>query len=91
MGLDDAKLATISANTVVHEDSSGALTLVKLEPGRSTPLSKFFDVKYHWFREQLKPQWIEVVKVPTDFQLAEIFTKGLRGIKFKQMCGLLCG
>jgi hypothetical protein len=91
MGLNDAKLATISANTVVHEDNSGALTLAKLEPGRSTPLSKFFDVKYHWFREQLKPQSIEVVKVSTDFQLADIFTKGLRGIKFKQMRRLLCG
>jgi hypothetical protein len=91
MGLTDQKLATIHGNTVVHEDNSGALTLAKLEPGRSTPLSKFFDVKYHWFREQLKPRSIEVTKVATDFQLADIFTKGLRGVKFREMRRLLCG
>ena len=91
MGLSSEKIATIQAKTVVHEDNNGALTLANLEPGRSTPSSKFFNVKYHWFREQLKPNSIEVKKVSTDAQLADIFTKGLRGVKFKEMRRLLCG
>jgi hypothetical protein len=54
--LDDSKLATVKFKTVVHEDNNGALTLAKMEPGRTTPTSKFFHIKYHWFREQLKPK-----------------------------------
>jgi hypothetical protein len=72
MGLSDEKLAVIHTKTVVHEDNSGALILAKLEPGRSTPTSKFFNVKYHWFREQLHPKKITVVKVQTDEQLGNI-------------------
>jgi hypothetical protein len=40
MGLLDEKVAVIKTKTVVHEDSSGALTLAKLEPGQSTPAPK---------------------------------------------------
>ena len=91
MGLADDKVATIKAKTVVHEDNNGALTLANLEPGRSTPTSKFFNVKYHWFREQLKPKHIEIVKVQSDEQLGDIFTKGLRFVKFREMRKKLCG
>jgi hypothetical protein len=91
VGLADDKVATIKAKTVVHEDNNGALILANLEPGRSTPTSKFFNVKYHWFREQLIPKQIVVVKVETNDQLADIFTKGLKGVKFKEMRLKLCG
>jgi hypothetical protein len=83
MALSDDKLAVIKTKTVVHEDNSGALSLANLEPGRSTPTSKFFNVKYHWFREQLKPGFIKITKVSSDNQLADIFTKGLRKLKFQ--------
>jgi hypothetical protein len=91
MGLPDEKLAVIKTKTVVHEDNSGALTLAKLDPGQSTPTSKFFNLKYHWFREQLKPKQIEVVKLQIDEQLGDIFIKGLRFVKFPEMRKKLCG
>ncbi len=91
MNLSKDKLAVIKTKTVVHEDNSGALTLANLEPGRSTPTSKFFNVKYHWFREQLKPNHIELRKVASDEQLGDIFTKGLRKIVFEMMRLKLCG
>jgi hypothetical protein len=53
MGLSDVKLAVIKAKTVVHKVNNGSLTLANLEPGRSAPTSKFFDVEYRLFREQL--------------------------------------
>jgi hypothetical protein len=46
MGLSKEKLAIIKAHRVVHEDNSGALTLVELDPGISTPMSKFFKRKH---------------------------------------------
>lgn len=91
MGLSDDKVGIIRTNTVVHEDNNGALTLAQLSPGRSTPTSKFFNVKYHWFREQLGPQQIKIVKVASDEQLGDIFTKGLRKDKFLEMRLKLCG
>jgi hypothetical protein len=85
MGLNDSRLATIKAKTVIHEDNNGALTLANMEPGRNTPTSKFFHIKYHWFREQMKPNEIRVVKVDTHEQLADIFTKGLRLATFEPL------
>jgi transposase InsO family protein len=83
MGLDHKKLASIK--TTVHEDNAGALTLANLPPSRVTPKSKHYGVKVHWFRSKLKPGRIEVVKIGTDDQLADIFTKGLRTTKFAEM------
>ncbi len=75
----------------IHEDNAGALILGKLEPRRMTPRSKHYAVKYHWFREHLSPRNIELVKIPTAYQLGDIFTKGLGPTKFncvrKQLMG----
>ena len=75
IGLTPNKLSTIQST--VWEDNVGALTLANLEPPRITPKSKHFGIKYHWFREQLKPAEIEILKVATEDQLTDIFTKGL--------------
>jgi hypothetical protein len=75
----------------VWEDNTGALTLANLEPGRMTPRSKHYAVKYHWFREHLKPNNIEVLRIDTSEQRADMFTKALRTDKFelnrKQLMG----
>jgi len=77
--------------TSVWEDNSGALALAQMEPGRYTPRSKHYAVKYHWFRSHLKPNQVEVQKIETDFQRADIMTKGLTAAKFKDIRKLLCG
>ena len=74
----------IEMKTTVWEDNSGALTLANLEPGRMTPRSKHYGVKYHWFRSHLKPNNIQVVKVDTKDQQADILTKGLRTQRFEE-------
>ena len=75
MGLTIKKVSKI--RTTVWEDNNGALTLAKLEPGRTTSRSKHFTIKYHSFREKLKPNNIEVEKIDTKNQIADILTKGL--------------
>ncbi len=77
--------------TTVWEDNAGALALANLEPGRMTPRSKHYAIKYHWFRSQLRPHNIQVKKIETDQQQADIFTKGLRAIKYVIIRKLLCG
>ena len=75
LGMSETLLAEFK--TTIWEDNIGALTLANLEPGQHTPRSKFYDVKVHWFRSHLKPNYIEVKKIETKFQLADIFTKPL--------------
>jgi hypothetical protein len=47
---DPTKDTLLTFKTTVHEDSQGALKLANLVPGRTTPRSKFYAIKYHWFR-----------------------------------------
>ena len=78
-------------HTTVWEDNNGALALARLEPGHYTPRSKHYAVKYHWFRSHLKPNAVDVQKIDTKLQRADILTKGLTAIKFKEISRLLCG
>jgi hypothetical protein len=73
IGVDKQGIATIK--TTVYEDNSGALTLAKLEPDRMTPRSKHYGVKYHWFRSKLQPNEIELERVESAKQQADMFTK----------------
>jgi len=82
IGVDKQGIATIK--TTVYEDNSGALTLAKLEPGRMTPRSKHYGVKYHWFRSKLQPNEIELERVESAKQRADMFTKGLCTTLFQQ-------
>jgi hypothetical protein len=80
--------------TTVHEDNVGALSLANLEPGRSTPRSKHYAVKLHWFRSKLDsdgPHPITVEKISTEIHRADILTKGSSRIRFQKVRKLLCG
>ncbi len=75
----------------IHEDNAGALTLGRLEPRRMTPRSKHYVVKYHWFWTQIGPRNIDLVKIGTDDQIGDIFTKGLDWTKFRRLRKKLMG
>ena len=72
----------------------GALTLANLDPGQTTSRSRFYDSKVHWFRSHLSDDphnSIEVQKVDSKFQLADIFTKPLVRETFSFIRNLLMG
>ena len=77
--------------TTVWEDNNGCLILANLEPGRQTPRSKHHAIKQHWFRSHLRPNGIEVKKIDTLLQKADILTKSLGAIKFRKIRKSLCG
>ena len=89
--MEYGRVNSITFQTTVWEDNAGALTLANLDPGRMTPRSKHYAVKYHWFRSHLKPNNIKVMKIETNKQKADILTKGLRATKFVEIRKLLCG
>jgi hypothetical protein len=70
--------APITFKTTVWEDNNGTLKLATMEPGRTTPRSKAFGVRYHWFRSKLKPYDIEVKKIAGIDQRADFLTNALR-------------
>ena len=75
----------------IHEDNIGALALGKLEPCQMTPRSKHYAIKYHWFWEHIGPPNIVFVKISSEDQLGDLFTKGLSGIKFSWLQKKLMG
>ena len=52
-GLQIDKSCLTTFHVTTWEDNMGALTLANLDPGQSTPRSKFYDSKVHWFRSHL--------------------------------------
>ena len=66
----------------VWEDNEGALKLAKKEFPQTTPNSKHYGIKYHWFREQIKELKINIQHISTKVQKEDIFTKGLVKNKF---------
>jgi hypothetical protein len=77
--------------TTAHEDNMGALTLAGMEPGRTTPRSKFYALKYHWFRSWLKPNKIELKYINTKDQKADFLTKSMTKDNFIANRMLSCG
>jgi hypothetical protein len=75
----------------IHEDNVGALSLGKLEPCCMTPRSKHYAIKYHWFCEHIAPHQIQLIKIDSDDQLGDLFTKGLLKIKFSRLQKKLMG
>jgi hypothetical protein len=56
-----------------------------------TPRTRHICVKYHFFKEHIKPGEIEIAKVESQYQKADILTKGLTTFTFESIRKLLMG
>ena len=81
----------IVINSTLWEDNSGELTLAKLEPPRMTPRSKHYALKYHWFRSKVSEYGIKLMKISSEFQLADMLTKALGKINLQRLRKLFMG
>ncbi len=76
--------------STVFEDNNGAIKTA--EAPKLSPRTKHIAVKYHFFKSHLgRKKGIELSKIDTDEQKADILTKGLASQKFKELRKLLCG
>lgn len=75
----------------VWEDNHAAEILATTHPPRLTPRSKHIAIRYHWFREQLKPGKTEIKSIPTNLQKADILTKALQKQKHEAIRKLKMG
>ena len=60
----------------VWEDNTGTQNLANSKEPLMTSCTKHIAIKYHWFRSMIGPQ-IEILRIDTKEQRADIFTKGL--------------
>ena len=77
--------------TQVYEDNEGALKLANLEFPRTTPQSKHYGIKYHWFREKSSELKLKIQHISTKLQKADIMTKGLVPNEFQPKRKLIMG
>ena len=82
-----------SINNTIWEDNAACEKLANLEPPRMTPRSKHFAVKYLWFREFLHDDSnnMNLKKIESKNQIADIMTKGLTKEPFVHLRKLLMG
>jgi Reverse transcriptase (RNA-dependent DNA polymerase) len=73
----------------LFEDNSGALELANVPKMR--PRTKHINAKYHHFRQYVADKTIQVLKVSTKDQLADILTKNLNEELFLKFRKLICG
>jgi Reverse transcriptase (RNA-dependent DNA polymerase)/GAG-pre-integrase domain len=82
------KLA-VRTHSTVFEDNNGALSLASSP--KLTPRSRHYATKYHFFRSHVADGSIELKKIDTKNQLADIFTKGTTAEIFQRLRLKLCG
>lgn len=82
--LRDMLKETFNADTKepvkIFEDNSGALTIAKY--GNFTKNSKHIEVQYHYVNENYERGIIDLIKVESENNIADIFTKSLCKDKF---------
>lgn len=72
---------------LIREDNMQAIKLAK-NPVISDR-SKYIDIKWHFVREKIAEKRIQIEYIPTEDQLADIFTKPLGKIKHEKFTTLL--
>lgn len=64
----------------LYEDNSGAIAIAKY--GNFTKNSKHIEVQYHYINENYENKLIDIIKIDTKCNLADILTKSLDKTKF---------
>jgi hypothetical protein len=77
--------------SAVWEDNNAALKLATSQFPNMTPRTKHIAIKYHWFKSHIQPGEIEVRRIDTKIQKADIFTKGLTKTEFENKRAMIMG
>jgi hypothetical protein len=92
MGIENENIVNIKST--IWEENMGALTLANMELPHTTPQSKHYSTRCHWFRSLLNDDGdggYAVVKVASADHMADILTKALREEPFRKKRLLMMG
>ena len=85
--MSEMKLLDKPPPTEVRIDNSPAIDLAKNPMHHAR--TKHFSIRSHWVREQVDAKLVSLSKVPTNDNVADIFTKPLARPKFKEFTKVL--
>ena len=88
MNLDLEGASTVSK---AREENVGTQNWANNKGPLMTSRTKNISIKYHWFRSKIKPDEIDILRVSTDLQRGDIFTKGLTSFDFEEKRKLAMG
>ena len=69
--------------TTVYEDNQGAIALSKNTKNHAQ--TKHIDIKFHYIREAIEKNEIQLEYCPTELQIADALTKGLAKQRFEEL------
>ena len=67
------------------EDNTCTENLANSKGPLMTSRTKHIGIKYHWFRYMIRENEIEVNRIDTKYQKADMFTKGLTRFLFENV------
>ena len=67
----------------IYIDNQSAIKLAKNSMVR--PRTKHIRMRYHWLREQVEAKQVELIYVPTNENIADMFTKNLGFVKLREL------
>ena len=88
---DEHGLETVSRVSKAWEDNVGTQNLANSKGPLMTSRTKHIGIKYHWFRSKIQPNSIDILRIDTKQQRADIFTKGLTRFEFEMKRKLVMG
>lgn len=74
VGLNVLTLEEATIHATAFEDNSAALTLANTQ--RTSPRTRWYNTKLHWFWDHVRSGVVRIVKETTDRQRADYLTKG---------------
>ena len=69
--------------TIIFEDNQGSISLAKNPKYHSR--TKHIDIKYHYIRDAIENETIQLEYSPTDEMIADVLTKGLSRPQFEKL------
>jgi hypothetical protein len=75
--------------TQIWEDNQGAIHMATNQV--TSARTKHIDIRHHFVREQLESRAISVTYIPTQHQLADLFTKNLGRVQFQYLSNIMLG
>ena len=84
-------LKSVSQVSKAWEDNVGTQNLANSKGPLMTSRTKHIGIKYHWFRSKIQPNSIDILRIDTKLQRADIFTKGLTRYEFEVKRKLVMG
>jgi len=73
---------------LIREDNQAAIQLAS-NPSIMSQRVKHIDLRYHFLRELIAENKLELAWIQTKDQLADILTKPIQGSQFLKICGLI--